>query len=189
MTSLLEALQGIVQPSRIVLMPGELTEDGRGNRCEPLRVRHKGACWALRLKSGDHLPVLAELEKERSLRKLPDYLIFSEPPSEDAALQVLVCELKSGAVGAEKALVQVRLGKLLAGYLVRLAAHSIEQAEVKEPWCCGLIASPEFPTSMIAKGRTRPGRMEPPWFRDSLYNMKIYQLRGGEELWLENIFG
>ncbi|HSO00424.1 MAG TPA: hypothetical protein VLS89_19165 [Candidatus Nanopelagicales bacterium] len=117
MTDWLEAVRGVVDPRRIVAAPLMLTEEAERSRCEPILVRYSGESWALRLRDGDHLPVLAELPKARSVRKLPDYLVFSAPRTpgtrpDDMALQVLVCELKSSATGADAALPQVQLGKL-----------------------------------------------------------------------------
>jgi hypothetical protein len=190
MTSALQAVRHIVDPQRIVELPGEITEPSERNRCDPILVRYAGNSWALRLRDGDHLPLLAELPKERSVRRLPDYLIFSEPLQPgDVALQILVCELKSSAGGANTALPQVQLGKLVAEYLVRVAAHADGLPVPPRVWCCGLIASPEFPASMIAKGRTRPGKVGPPGFHDKLCGMRIYTIPGGGELRIESIYG
>lgn len=195
MTSVLKAVRGIVQPGRIVELPGELTEDATGSRSGPILVRYEGESWALRLKHGDHLPVLAELAKERSVRRLPDYLVFSAPLSEDDAetwnetLRVLVCELKSSAAGADSAVIQLQFGKLLAEYLLRIAAHSVGRDEPPKSWCCGLIASPQFPAAMMTKGRTRPGKVEFPNFPDKLSSMRIYQMPGDGEIRLEGFFG
>jgi hypothetical protein len=191
MTSLLEAVRGIVAPKRVVEVPGELTEEAANSKCGPISVRYSGNSWALRLKSGDHLPVLAELPKEQSVRRLPDFLLFIEPPaashrSGDETLRVLVCEFKSSATGAEAAVAQVRLGMLLAEYLMRIAAHSIGRTKVPDPWCSGLIASPEFPPSMIAKGRLKPGKLPLPSHPDPLTQMEIFQMPGTGELRLEN---
>jgi len=193
MTRLLESVREIVDPSRITELPGELTEESATSRCGPVRVRHAGASWALRLKDGDHLPVLAELSKERSVRRLPDYVVFSEPRSpaqrpDDVALNILVCELKSSVAGAASAWAQVQLGKLLAEYLVRVAVHSLGESEVPGLWCCGLIASPELPTNMVAKGNTRPGRVEHPNKFDKLTRMRVYYVPGGGEIHLESFF-
>jgi hypothetical protein len=195
MTSVLETVRAIVHPARIVKLPGELTEDAKGSRSGPILVRYEGESWALRLKDGDHLPVLAELAKERSVRRLPDYLVFSAPPSEEAAdtwsetLRVLVCELKSSAVGATSAVPQLQFGKLLTEYLLRIAAHSAGRADPPKSWCCGLIASPEFPAAMMAKGRTRPGKVEFPSSFDDLSRMRIHQMPGSGEIRLESFFG
>ena len=194
MTSMLEAVRDIVEAKRIVDLPGELTEDAEGSRCKPILVRYEGESLAVRLKDGDHLPVLAELPKERSIRRLPDYLVFSTPPShedtppEDEPLRILVCELKSSATGAGEAVAQLQLGKLLAGYLVRIAAPSLGRPESREPWCCGLIASPEFPPALLTKGRTRPGRVELPGYYDKLSGMRIHQMPGGGEIRLESFY-
>jgi hypothetical protein len=195
MTSVLEAVQRIIDPARIVPAPVKLTEDAETSRCEPIRVRSAAKNWALRLQSDDHLRILAPLSKEKgqSVRRLPDYLVFSEPrvPAQrtnDTALYILVCELKSGATGAEEALVQVQLGKLLAEYLLQVAAHSMGRSEAPKIWCNGLIASPEFPASMLTKGSTRPGKVEYPNQRDKLSGMHIYHHPGGGEIQLESFF-
>jgi len=187
MTSMLEAVRGIIESKRIVELPGELTEEAEGSRCGPILVRYGGESLAVRLKDGDHLPVLAELPKERSVRRLPDYLVFSTPP-EDESLRILVCELKSSAIGAGEAEAQLRLGKLLAAYLARIAAHSVGRPESPEPWCCGLIASPELPPALLNKGRTRPGKVELPGYYDKLSGMRIHQMPGGGEIRLESFY-
>ncbi|WPB77289.1 hypothetical protein KYC5002_50965 [Archangium violaceum] len=193
MTGLLEAVRDILEPERIVPAPMTLDEEAEASRCPPVQVRGATEHWALRLRSDDHLPILAALAKEHSVRRLPDYLVFSEPrvPAqrpEDVALQVLVCELKSSAVGAESALAQVQLGKLLAEYLVRVAAHTLGESEAPKLWCCGLIASPEFPASLLAKGSMRPGKVELPNRFDKLSRMRIYHSPGGVDLRLESFF-
>lgn len=193
MTNLLEAVRRIIDPARIVRAPVVLQEEAKTSRCEPIQVRSSAESWTLRLQSDDHLPVLAALGKEHSVRRLPDYIVFSEPPvsaqrPEDVALHVLVCELKSSATGAGEALAQVQLGKLLAEYLLRVAAHSVGGSEAPKVWCCGLIASPEFPASMLNKGSTRPGKVEPPGQFDKLSRMRIYRSPGGGEIHLASFF-
>jgi len=193
MTSVLEAVQRIIDPARIVPAPVILSEEAETSRCKPIRVHSAAESWALRLQSDDHLRVLAALSKEHSVRRLPDYLVFSEPRvpaqrSEDVALNILVCELKSSATGAGEALAQVQLGKLLAEYLLRVAVHSVGESEIPKVWCCGLIASPEFPASMLTKGSTRPGKVEHPSQYDKLSKMRIYRSPGGGEIQLESFF-
>ncbi len=193
MTSLLEAVRGIVDPKRVVAAPVLLAEEAKDNKCEPIQVRYAGESWALRLRDGDCLPVLAELPHARSLRRLPDYLVFSEPRvppqrPDDVALQVLVCEMKSSATGAEEALPQVQLGRLFAQYLIRLAVHDLGEAAEPKLYCCGMIASRELPAGMVAKGRTRPGKVEPPWSYDKRSQMRMYLVRSGEEIRLESLY-
>lgn len=193
MTVALHAVRDIVDQRRVLVPPFELTEEAETSRCGPILVRYLGDCWALRLRDGDHLPVLAELPKERSVRRLPDYLVFSEPrerPSrpDSVSLQVLVCEMKSSAAGADAALPQIQLGKLVAEYLVRVAAYSRGEVEVPKVWCCGLIASPQFPASQITKGSTRPGKVAPPGFYDKLSSMRVHLTPGGGEIRLESFY-
>jgi len=195
MTSVLEAVQHIIDPARVVQAPVILSEEAETSRCEPIRVHSTAKNWALRLQSDDHLRILAPLSKEQghSVRRLPDYLVFSEPGvppqrPEDTALYILVCELKSGATGAGEALAQVQLGKLLAEYLLRVAAHSMGKSEAPKVWCNGLIASPEFPTSMVSKGSTRPGKVEYPNEFDKLSRMRIYRSPAGGVIQLESFF-
>lgn len=190
MTSLLEAVKEVVEEARVAQAPLTLEEQAEASRCLPLQVRGASPHWALRLQSDDHLPVLGS---QHSVRRLPDYLVFSEPRTpverpDDVALQVLVCELKSSEAGVESALAQVQLGKLLAEYLVRLAGHTMGQSEAPKIWCCGLIASPELPPTLMAKGNIRPGKVELPYRFDKLSRMRIYRSRGGAELWLESFF-
>jgi hypothetical protein len=193
MKDLLDALHEILEPQRHVLEPVVLEESTDANKCAPLHLKSAHPHWALRLQSDDHLRVLAPLAAERSVRKLPDYLVFSEPPiaperPEDVALRVLVCELKSSATGAEKGLAQVQLGKLLAEYLVRIAAHSLGGTDMPRVWCSGLIASPQLPSNLLTKGTTRPGKVEPPNRFDSRSRMRIFYSLGGQELHLESLF-
>jgi hypothetical protein len=194
MTSVLEAVRGIVDPRRIVELPGELIEEAETSRSGPIRVRYEGKSWALRLKDGNHLPVLAELAKEHSVRRLPDYLVFSAPLWDDdedtwhETLRILICELKSSAAGAASTIAQLQLGKLVAEYLVCIAAHSMGRSEPPTSWCCGLIASPEFPATMMTKGRTRPGKVALPNYLDELSRMRIHQMPGNGEIRLESFY-
>src|SRR5688572_11349134 len=107
----LEAVRSIVDPRWISTgsrsAPLTLTEEAATSRCPPLRVREDGDHWALRLQSNHHLPILAQLPKERSVRRLPDYILFSASPpsarSGPTGLRVTICELKSSDAGVEAA--------------------------------------------------------------------------------------
>ena len=194
MMGLLESLWEILEEDRLVESPVTLEERAETSRCAPLQLRGTRSHFALRLQSDDHLRVLAPLTKERSVRKLPDYLVFCEParPAEsakDTALLVLVCELKSGAAGTVAARPQVQLGKLLAEYLSRIAAHALGQSDAPKLWCSGLVISPELPSNLIPKGSTRPGKVELPGEYDELSKMRIHYSRGGQDLFLESVFG
>jgi len=191
--NLLDAVREIVHAQRAIDVPTELAEEAASSRCEPISLEYSGEAWALRLRDGDFLPILAELPKERSVRRLPDFLVFSNPlhsahRKEDETLQVLVCELKSSATGAKSALPQLRLGKLLADYLTRVAAYSLGWSEVPKTWCCGLIVSPDFPAQMNAKGKTRPGKLELPNMMDDLSRMRLYITSGGAHIHLESFY-
>lgn len=127
------------------------------------------------------------------MRKLPDYLIFGEPEVEptrptDVALRVMICELKSSAVGAAAATRQVQLGKLLVEYLVRLTAYQMGQAEMPNIYSCGLIVSPEFPVTQRPKGSLRPGKVAYANTYDKLSKMRVYEILPGGEVHLESFF-
>jgi hypothetical protein len=188
MTDLLDAVRGIVHKQRASDVPTQLVEEAGNNKCEPVHLRYEGKAWVLRLRDTDCLPILAELPKEHSVRRLPDFLVFAAD-EEDETLRVLVCEFKSSAAGVEVAYPQLRLGKLLAEYLVRIAAHSLGRTDVPEPWCSGAIASPTFPTQVLARGKTRPGKVEPPNVLDTSSRMRFFLVPGGTEVHLESFFG
>jgi hypothetical protein len=173
--------------------PIELSEADERSRCAPVRLLGQTSFWVARLEDQHFLPILAELSADRSVRKLPDYLIFGEPEVEpvrkgDVALRVLICELKSSATGAAAAKRQVQLGKLLAEYLVRLAAYQLGQAETPNIYPCGLIVSPEFPASLSPKGSMRPGKIGYANTYDKLSTMRIYEIPPGGEIHLESFF-
>jgi hypothetical protein len=189
MTSLFEATRRIVKVQKVRSAPFLLEEDAQGSQCPPVMVKHRAACWALRLADGDCLPLLAELEKDRSVRKLPDYLLFIEP-DEGASVDMLlvICELKSSATGAEAALRQVQLGKLLAEYLLRLASFDLGRPKPPKVYPCGLIISPDLPPNLRFKGRTRPGKIDIPWIHDNLSEMRMYHAPAGGEIHLDSLF-
>ena len=193
MTSLCEALRGVLLDRICHEGPIELSEADERSRGAPVRLRGQTSFWAARLGDQHYLPILAELSADRSVRKLPDYLIFDEPEVEptrpnDVALRVMICELKSGAAGAAAAKRQVQLGKLLADYLVRLAAYQLGQAEVPRVYNCGLIVSPQFPVNLRPKGSMRPGKIEYPHTHDKLSKMNVYEIPPGGEIHLESFF-
>jgi hypothetical protein len=87
----------------------ELREDAATNKCKPIHVRCRGRCWGLRLGANENLPFLEELSKEQSVTKLPDYLLFAEPPpGAHEAVRVVVGEIKSSETGATSAKRQVQ---------------------------------------------------------------------------------
>lgn len=187
----LEALRSIVDPRRVVSPSGDtlkLTEEAATSTCPPLHVRADVECWALRLSDRDYLPFLAELPKPLSVRRLPDFLLFSEPHSEEVALHIAVCEFKSSEAGAEDALPQIRLGRLLADYLLSLTAHRLGTPEPLKTWSVGLLVSPELPTSLISRGKTRPGKVEPPNFHDKQSKMRIHMSAATTDLWLSSLY-
>lgn len=184
---LLGAVSEILEPKQLERgAPLVLREDHRGNRCEPIEVRAAGEVFALRL-GHDHWPrQLAQLPVERSVRKLPDYLLFAAPTKResrsDLRLKVIVCELKSSTIGAQAALPQVRLGYLLARYLVAVAALRLGEAEPRESAVLygGAIAVPCF---IYRRGETRPGRSAQRGDGvDPLVHIPIHQVAGGGEI-------
>jgi hypothetical protein len=186
MKILLDAIRKIVHSGRCATVPVQLSELASNSRCAPVQLLYGADAWVLRLDSGDHLPVLAELPTEVSVRRLPDYLVFcSAPRGEDETLRVLICELKSGSAGVESALPQVRLGKLLAEYLVRIAAHSLGWESQPNLWFSGLIVSPDFPKNLIAKGKTRPGKTELPGWYDPKSKIRNHMAQPGTDVRLE----
>jgi hypothetical protein len=193
MTSLCEALQGIVDPRRVLKGSVLLAESKQGSRCQSTLVKCSRSFWALRFEEQDYLRILAELSKDRSVRRLPDYLVFCEPErppqsARDVALRVLVCELKSSPTGAESADVQVQLGKLMAEYLIGLALHHQRLTDKPHIYSSGLVVSPALPASVGPKGRMRPGKVDYHNEYDNLSAMRIYYAPDGGELHLENFF-
>ena len=193
MTSLCEALRGVLLDRICHQGPIDLSEADAGSRCAPVRLRAQTFFWAARLEDQHYLPILAEISADRSLRKLPDYLIFGEPEEEptrpnDVALRVMICELKSSAGGAAAATRQIQLGKLLAEYLVRLAAYQQGRADMPKIYRCGLIVSPQFPVSLRPKGSMRPGKVSYPRTYDKLAAMSVYEIPPGGEIHLESFF-
>lgn len=193
MTSLCEAVRGVLLDHVCHEGPIELSEGNERSRGEPVRLLGQTSFWAARLEDRHYLPILAEIAADRSLRKLPDSLIFGEPEQEparqsDVALRVMICELKSGAAGAAAAKRQVQLGKLLVEYLVRMAAYQMGQAEVPKVYPCGLIISPQFPVNLRPKGSMRPGKIDYPRTYDKLSAMNVYEIPPGGEIHLESFF-
>lgn len=159
MTDLLNALKQLALPDRLdEIRPLVLRETRSSSKCGPVRVNGTAEHVAIRLTDRDYLPML---DPQAKVRKLPDYLIFADlPPSarrrhRDLALQVVVCELKSGAAGAEAAKPQLRCGRLLARYLIGLAALRLDKSEPPEIDIAysGVIAVPQ---ALLRKGGTRP---------------------------------
>jgi hypothetical protein len=193
MNTLCDAVLGVIAAQRVVRGGVVLDEKIAGSRCDPIAVRSSLPHWALRLRDGDCIPVLAELAKESSVRRLPDYILFSEPDrppasERDVALRVLVCELKSSATGAESGRRQVQLGKLLVEYLIRIALYAEGRTDRPNIYYSGLISSPEMPVSLMPKGTTRPGGTPPPGVYDRLSEMRIHWTPGGGEVQLESFF-
>jgi hypothetical protein len=192
-TSLCEALRGLLLDRICRPGPLELTEADERSRCAPVKLRGQTSFWVARLEDQHYLPILAELSADRSVRKLPDYLIFGEPEVEptrknDVALRVMICELKSSATGAAAAPRQLQLGKLLVEYLVRLAAYQLGQAETPNIYPCGLIVSPNFPVTQRPKGSIRPGKVDYTFAHDKLSAMRVYEVPPGGEIHLESFF-
>lgn len=198
--SLCSAVRTIVRRKRVVDGDSiELHEPSETNRCKPVVVRSRCATWALRLEANDHLRFLEELPKQQSVTKLPDYLLFAEPPApgHGEEIRIVIGEIKSSETGAESALRQVQLGKVVAEYLVRLARLYTGQSEPSPKDAsrmpvanfAAVIVSPDLPTNLVPKGTTRPGKSLPfPWTYDDLCRMHIFRVPGGCELYLEQLF-
>jgi len=195
--SILQAIRDVVDPQRVRVPSSSqvlvLDEDNAKSKCKPVNIHSALDCWALRLLPNDHLKLLANLPKSReSVQSLPDYVVFSmakvRSGKGNEVLQVLVCELKSSAAGADASPAQIRLGKLLADYLIQLGVHYLGYPKPPDLYHCGAVISPEFSSVSISKGRTRPGKVDLPRDYDALSRMQIYQIRDGTDFWLESIF-
>lgn len=198
MTVLFDALRGVVDPDRICEAPFDLVEQGKGNKCAPVPVAHRGSFWGLRLTDDDFSRVLAgkKQDEARSFRKLPDYLIFAEPAgkqrkaSRGPALLVLSCELKSSEAGAASGKRQVQLGRLLAEYLVRLSLFATSALKEKpEIDYRGVIVSPTYPTTTRVKGLSLASRAGEEGPYDAESDMLIFRRPADEDLRLDEIFG
>jgi hypothetical protein len=167
MSELLQALEDIIHPSRLEEQRPLVLRETQRTWCRPIRVDGDGDLLAVRLADQDYLRLLAVLPGQESVRKLPDYLIFADPPARsrrarshrELRLLVVVCEMKSGQAGADAAIRQLQCGKLLAKHLIGLAALHLstplaEPAENLEVCYCGLVAVPQ---ALYAKGLTRAG--------------------------------
>jgi len=187
MLSLCGAVRAIVRRKRVLDGNAiELCEDAATNRCQPILVRSRNTSWAIRLDANEHLPFLEELPKEQTVRGLPDYLLFAEPPPDSAheLLRVVIAEIKSSEIGAASAMRQVQLGKFLAEYLLRVARFHLGQAELSPKEIlrapvvsfAALIVSPDLPTNMVLKGGTRPSKtpLLPATF-DGLCRMHVFR--------------
>jgi hypothetical protein len=190
---LLAAVREVVDPARVADGAVVLTEDGRGNKCPPIRVSYRGDHWALRVRDNDHLKLLAGASgsAERSFCKLPDYLIFAEPRSRKrrrsaADLFVVVCELKSSeggvAAGARR---QVQLGKFLAHYLIKLGLFARAKAD-QEPALdiVGVVLSPH-----ATKRATMAGEPDEGHALDEQSGMWVYPRPSDDDLRIEELFG
>lgn len=184
---LLGALTEILDPRVLQRGPElELREDQKGSRIEPISVHAAGDHVALRLGQNDWSRQLAELPKEHSVRRLPDYLLFAAPSKRQAKggprLHVVVCELKSSLGGAAAAPPQVRLGHLLARYLVSIAALRLGEPVPSEDAVVygGVIA---VPSTVYRRGETKPGRGQPRGHGvDPIAHIPIHQISGGGEI-------
>jgi hypothetical protein len=194
-TELLTAVREVVHPDRVRDGAVVLEEDGRGNKCPPIRVSYHGEHWALRVQHNDHLKLLAGASEspDRSFCKLPDYLIFAEPRrsrkrrkgGSDADLLVVVCELKSSeggvAAGARR---QVQLGKFLAQYLLKLGLFARTRPD-HEPTLdiVGVVLSP-YPAKQTTLTR------EPDEGRalDTPGGMWVYPRPSDDDLRIEELF-
>lgn len=199
--SLCSAIREVVRRKRVIEGEHvELREESATNRCKPVRLRSHCAFWALRLEANDHLPFLEELRKDQSVTRLPDYLIFSEPPADatNECLRVVIGEMKSSEAGVASAKRQVQLGKILAEHLLRIARLHLGEPErslkdsLRAPVAhfAGVIISPDLPTNLVPKGGTRPGKtpLLPSSF-DQLCGMHVFHTQGGGELHLGQLFG
>lgn len=193
----LDALRSILDSRRLITRTGRaallLTEKNPTSRCPPVPIRSEREHWALRPEDSDFLPLLAELPTAESVRRLPDFLLFSapdDPPArrDDPVLRVLVCELKSSATGVGSALPQIRLGKLLAEYLLKLAAYRLGNAKPPLATYSGLIVSPQLPANLISKGRTKPGRVEHHHDYDALTEMNVYTVPADVDIWPSTLY-
>ena len=199
-TSLSGAVRAIVRRQRVLEGDSiELREDAATNRCKPILVRSRYTLWALQLKANEHLPFLEELPQEQSVTRLPDYLLFAEPPANAAyeAVRVVIAELKSSETGVASAKRQLQLGKVLAEYLLRIARLHTRQPELslkdaqRAPVAnfAALIVSPNLPSNMFPKGGTRPGKTPSlPFEQDPLCCMPVFHALGGGELHLDQLF-
>lgn len=199
--SLCGAIREIVRRKRVVEgSVVELREESATNRCKPVLIRSAGSFWALRLEANDHLPFLEELRKEQSVTRLPDYLIFAEPPvaAANECVRVLISEMKSSETGVVSAKRQVQMGKILAEHLVRIARLHMGHPEpslkevLRAPVAnfAAVIVSPDLPSNILPKGGTRPGKtpLLPSSF-DELCRMHVFHTLGGGELHLDQLFG
>jgi hypothetical protein len=181
----------------------ELCEDGRGNKCPPIRVSSRGKFWALRVRHTDQIQLLAgsREDPEKSFRKVPDYILFAEPRTrkrkggDGSDVWVLVCELKSSDAGvAGGAKRQVQLGKFLAEYLVRLGMFAAGRVKVRSRDesprvdICGLIVSPSYPSQLRARSATRADENAASDEPDGPSDMLIYKSSSNEDLCIEDFF-
>jgi hypothetical protein len=190
--TLFEAVRSIVLQKQVLDGPFELTETAARNRCAPILVRYEGSFWALRIDHGQHLPLLAELKKELSPRRLPDYLIFAEPGARspgDRELLVLVCEMKSSDEGARDAVRQVQLGAFVAHYLARIAQYNMGP-KARDPglFICGVIANAGLPAHAQPYRRGKGGRLDYEQMPNVNGDVPIFQVPGGGEIHLEAFF-
>lgn len=191
MAGLLEAVDAILAKRGVLTeRPLELREDQRGNKCEPIAVRAAGDYVALRLGHDDWPRQLAELKKEESVRKLPDFFLFAAPAKRaekrGVRLKVVICEMKSGEAGAAAAVRQLRLGKLLAKYLVGVAALHLGEPEPREGdeiLYGGMIA---VPRALYRVGTTDPRRSAQPE-DDPIACMPVHKVSGGGEVDIDRI--
>lgn len=193
----LDALRSILDSGRLITRAGKspllLAEKNPTSRCPPVPIRSEREHWALRPEDSDFLPLLAELPTAESVRRLPDFLLFSAidgPPAHRNApvLRVLVCELKSSATGVGSALPQIRLGRLLAEYLLKLAAYRLGTTKPPVADYSGLIVSPQLPANIISRGRTRPGQVEHHSDFDALADMHVYTVPAEVDIWLSTLY-
>ena len=192
MSELLGALAEILERGRLDGTRPLVLQEPQRSAFERLTMSCPSEMVALRLGPDDYLRILAET---RLVRRLPDYVIFAAPPPSRGAgkkkgrselvMQVLVCELKSGAKGAEEARHQLRRGRLLGEYLLGLAALHQEASApaAHQVEYCGLVC---VPRALYRKGGTKPEaavNANREW--DALGQMWVHRVTDGGEVQTE----
>lgn len=168
MTTLLDAIRGILNRDLIRDGAVELVETNPVSQCQPVRLNKSGRALMLKLDGPEHGSsvnnrVFALFNaNEPGITRVCDYIVFYEPPGatigergtpRDPCMFVFLCELKSAH--PKRAFEQIRNSRLVSDFIVSMARHHRRRIVRKTKLeYRGLIFSTKAPPS---KGATKPG--------------------------------
>jgi len=193
MASLLQAIGEIVRPELLQKGPIRLEELDPGSTCKPITINKRGQAVVLKpdirpegvcgrpgcqftFTAPDRLFPLFRLDVA-GLAAVCDYIVFCQENVEgDDRVFVLLCELKSNNVGGSRR--QVENGRLLAEYVLKMAALHTRLSKVPRVEHRGLIFSPKF---NVPKGSLQKTRCKYEPLPDGFPDLPFAYYAGGAE--------